>query len=125
MIHPVVRPRLAMRRRARLTVEALETRETPDATLLNASYADGAVYQFNASSGAVTGTLAAPNTPTTGVITPAGMTLGPDGNLYLSAQFIDSILRYDPGTQSFTTFISPSVLTPIATGIRLTGLNPA
>src|SRR5262249_27841118 len=74
-----------------------------------ASFFDSAVYQFDADTGALQATLVAPNTasPLSG---PAGMTIGPDNNLYISSQFNDAIVRLDPTTGNLSTFIPSSVL---------------
>ena len=48
--------------------------------------------------------------------------MGPDGNLYISSQFSNAILEYNLGTHTLSTFISSTVLQPIANGIQ-SGLN--
>ena len=45
---------------------------------------------------------------------PAGMAVGLDGNLYFSSQNNNSIVEYNLSTGALTTFISSSVLDPIA-----------
>ncbi|WP_020474269.1 cadherin-like domain-containing protein [Zavarzinella formosa] len=110
----------AARRKARLGVENLESRLTPDATLIAASYFDSAIYKFNASTGHLAGTLVAPSySPgiTTGL---SGLTIGRDNNLYISNQSSiaspdnDSILRYDVTTNTLSTFIDKNTLNAIA-----------
>src|SRR5262249_17532425 len=59
-----------------------------------ASFFDSAIYFVDASTGAVLQTLVSPNSQAT-LLGPAGITLGPDGNLYLSSQFNNSIVKYD------------------------------
>src|SRR5262249_50852500 len=94
--------REARRRPARrplpLTLETLECRLTPASRLIATSYFDGAVYEFNAKTGALLGTLAAPNNASSLLSGPAGMAIGPDNNLYISSQNNDAILQYDLGS---------------------------
>src|ERR1700722_10820216 len=73
-------------RRARVVLELLEDRVTPStAPLAVTSYYDSAIYEFNASTGALLHTLVAPNSQSI-LQNPAGITVGPDGNLYMSSQ---------------------------------------
>src|SRR5262249_37351509 len=51
-----------------------------------ASFFDSAVYEMDAVTGSVVQTLVTANSQAT-LLGPAGMTVGPDGNLYLSSQF--------------------------------------
>src|SRR5262249_8437652 len=46
---------------------------------------------------------------------PSGLTVGPDGNLYISSQNNSSIVEYNVNTKTLSTFIDASVLGPIAT----------
>src|SRR5262249_52417339 len=94
-----------------------------DNTLVAASFFDSAVYQFDSTTGMLVNTLVAPNSQAT-LQGPAGMTVGPDGNLYLSSQFNNSIVEMDATTHSLFTFIDSSVLGPIATANGLT-FSPA
>src|SRR5262249_36779578 len=98
------------RRRLPLTLETLECRLTPASRLIATSYFDGAVYEFNAKTGALLGTLAAPNNASSLLSGPAGMAIGPDNNLYISSQNNDAILQYALGSNTLSTFISASVL---------------
>ncbi len=103
-------PKLA--RRPRLQVERLEARDVP-AALFASSFFDGAVYQFDSNTGALQGTLVAPNSG--GLLSgPAGLALGPDNNLYLSSQNNNAILQYNRTTNALSTFIPSTVLQPIA-----------
>ena len=58
---------------------------TVDPGLLAASYFDGALYDFDANTGALAATLIAPYTSSL-LSGPSGLTIGPDGNLYISNQ---------------------------------------
>jgi hypothetical protein len=98
----------------RPALEILESRLTPSSTpVVAASYFDSAVYELDASTGALLNTLVAPNSQST-LLGPAGMTVGPDGNLYLSSQNNDSIVEYNVATNTLSTFIGSDVLGPIA-----------
>jgi hypothetical protein len=94
-------------RRARVALECLEDRLTPSTTPLLAvtSFYDSAVYQFNANTGALMNTLVGPNSQLTTLQNPAGITVGPDGNLYISSQGNDSIVEYNLTSQKLTTLI--------------------
>ncbi len=105
------RPRSA--RRARLQVETLEARDVP-AALFATSYFDGAVYQFDSNTGALQKTLVPPNSGGS-LSGPAGLTIGPDSNLYLSSQNGNAILEYNLTTNALSTFIPATVLQPLAT----------
>jgi hypothetical protein len=103
-------------RRARVALELLEDRVTPSTTpLAVASYYDSAIYEFNATTGALMSTLVLPNSQST-LQGPAGITVGPDGNLYISSQGNDSIVEYNLTTQKLSTFIPANVLDSIAQG---------
>jgi hypothetical protein len=94
-------------------VEPLEVRDVP-AALFAASYFDGALYQFDSNTGTLQRTLVAPNSG--GLLSgPAGLTLGPDNNLYISSQNSNAILEYNRTTNALSTFIPSSVLGPLAT----------
>jgi hypothetical protein len=110
------------RRSARLALTTLEDRWVPSTSpttpLVAASFFDSAVYEMNPSTGAVMNTLVAPNSQDT-LVNPAGMTVGPDGNLYFSSQSLfnpsaNSIVEYNVGNGQLSTFITPDVLNPIA-----------
>jgi sugar lactone lactonase YvrE len=101
--------------RARLLLESLEDRVTPSTSpIAVTSYYDSAIYQFNTTTGALMNTLVAPNSQTT-LQNPAGITVGPDGNLYVSSQGNDSIVEYKLTTHSLSTFIPSGALSTIAT----------
>src|SRR5262249_15338475 len=74
---------------------------------------EGAIYEINTADGSIAQTLVAPNSQAT-LVGPAGMTTGPDGNLYLSSQFTNSIVEYNVTTNTLSTFIDSSVLNSIA-----------
>ena len=112
-------------RRSRMALECLEDRVTPSTVpLAVASYADSAIYEINATTGAPISTLVVPNSQSI-LQGPAGMTVGPDGNLYISSQGNDSIVEYNLTTQSLSTFIPASVLGPIASSNGDTVFGPA
>ncbi len=112
----------------RPSVEHLEDRTVPTLMLqtsttqsvIFASYFDSAIYKIDAQTGSLLQTLVAPNSQATLEGT-AGVTVGPDGNLYMSSQFNDSIVEYNFSTQSLSTFIQPSVMTSIATNANGSG----
>src|SRR5438270_9650275 len=79
------RPWLAGNGRARALLEELECRVNPSAPFVASSFFDSAVYEFNPGTGALVSTLVAPNSSPL-LAGPAGLTLGPDGNLYISSQ---------------------------------------
>jgi hypothetical protein len=113
--------------RRRLGVESLEIRLTPVVTgpqIIATSYFDSALYEFSAATGAVSATLVAPYSG--GLLDgPAGVTVGPDGNLYISSQLNNSVLKYDFSTATLSTFIPSSVLDPIATNLGAPSFAPA
>src|SRR5262249_22681388 len=81
--------------------------------LVAASFFDSAVYQFDPTSGKILNALVTPNSQSV-LSGPAGLTVGPDGNLYLSSQNNDAIVRYNFSTQALEPFITSAVLGPIA-----------
>jgi hypothetical protein len=97
-----------------ITVNPAITLSTTTQTVVASSFFDSAVYEFDANTGALLATLVAPNSQAT-LEGPSGMTVGPDGNLYFASEFNGSIVEYDFGTQSLSTFISASQLA--ATGV--------
>jgi hypothetical protein len=106
--------KMSKRRSVALALESLEDRVVPSANppLIALSYFENAVYSLDVNTGAVQQTLVPPGGLT--VDNPAGMTNGPDGNLYFSSQGNDSIDEYNLSTGTLSTFIPSSVLTPIA-----------
>ncbi|HEX3148632.1 MAG TPA: cadherin-like domain-containing protein [Gemmataceae bacterium] len=113
------------RRRPPLTLTNFESRINPDGTLLVSSYFDGAVYKVNATTGAIRQTIVAPYDLTSSLTGPAGLTVGPDGNLYISSQANDKILEYNLSTNTMSTFIDSNVLTPIAQSLGNSVFAPA
>ncbi len=93
-----------------------------------ASFFDSAIYALNPSTGALLDTLVAPNSQSL-LSGPAGVAVGPDGNLYISNQAItftntapyytptsgNSILEYNVATNTLSTFIDSSVLQAMVT----------
>ncbi|MBN9519940.1 VCBS repeat-containing protein [bacterium] len=94
---------------------------TSPAVLYAASFFDAALYAFDADTGATLATIVAPYA-TGGLLTgPAGLTVGPDGNLYIANQGsatnpIESVLKYDLTTLTLSTFISTAQLDAARTG---------
>jgi hypothetical protein len=75
-----------------------------------ASFFESAVYVIDTGTGALLDTLVAPNAGTGTLSNPAGVTDGPDGNLYFSSQNFtgvgnNSIVKYDTATRTLSTFI--------------------
>ena len=102
---------------------------TVDPGLLAASYFDGALYDFDANTGALAATLVAPYSSSL-LSGPAGVTIGPDGNLYISNEgylttitgeemqvIPDSILEYNLTTGVLSPFIPSTVLDAIASQV--------
>jgi hypothetical protein len=109
----------------KFSLETLEDRLAPAvAPLVASSFFDSAVYELNPSTGAVIHTLVAPNSQAT-LQGPAGMTVGPDGNLYFSSQFNNSIVQYNVATNNLSTFIPSGVLNPIASANGDASFSPA
>jgi sugar lactone lactonase YvrE len=108
----------------RPSIEFLEDRTTPTQAVVAASYYDSAVYALNPSTGAVLQTLVAPNSQSV-LDGPAGMAVGPDGNLYFSSQNNNSIVEYNVTTGALTTFISSTTLNQVATANGDSAFAPA
>jgi hypothetical protein len=106
----------ARHRAGRLQVEALEDRCVPAVApgVAVASFFDSAVYRMDPGTGAVLDTLVAPYSQAT-LSGPAGLTVGPDGNLYISSQLNNSIVKINATTHALSTFIDSWVLGPLAT----------
>ena len=81
------------------------------------SFYDGALYAFHADTGALLATLVAPNAGAASLVLPAGLTVGPDGNLYVGNQGFgfgsNSIARYNLDTFAVETFISAGQLSAV------------
>jgi len=81
------------------------------------SFYDGALYAFHADTGAQLATLVAPNAGAASLVLPAGLTVGPDGNLYVSNQGFgfgsNSIARYNLDTFAVETFITAGQLAAV------------
>jgi hypothetical protein len=115
-----------------VALESLEDRTMPAAVgpVVATSFFDSAVYEINSSTGALMKTLVAPNSQST-LANPAGATVGPDGNLYLSSQslltggFGNSIVKYDVGSGALSTFITASELNAIAAANGNATFSPA
>jgi hypothetical protein len=111
-------------RRLRILVEELEARTNPSVPVVATSFFDGAVYEFDAETGNLLSTLVAPYSSTV-LAGPAGITVGPDGNLYISSQFTNAIVKYDLTAHNLSTFIPDTVLQPIAVANGDTQFAPA
>lgn len=118
-------PRTGTGIRFRPVIEGLEDRAVPTvAPYAVASVFDSAVYVFDANTGNIESTLVAPNSQSI-LANPAGMTVGPDGNLYFGSQGNESIVKYDVTTHALSTFIDSSVLHPIGTANGDVAFAPA
>jgi hypothetical protein len=93
--------------------------------LVTLSYFDSAVYEFDPISGALVQTLVAPTYSPTTLNGPAGMTNGPDGNLYFSSQLNNSIVEYNVSSHTMSTFIPSSVLQSVASTFGDSNFAPA
>ena len=124
------RPQAVRRRSSRPALEVLEDRVTPTTnSVVASSFFDSAVYEFNATTGALQSTLVAPYSQSV-LANPTGLTVGPDGNLYLSSQNLSSpnnasIVEYNVATQTLSTFINSSVLNAAATANGDSAFAPA
>ncbi len=82
-------------------------------TLIATSYVTNAVYEIDANTGALLATLVAPNSQSI-LMGPAGVTIGPDGNLYITGEGYNgssftgpyNIVEYNFSTQTLSTFIT-------------------
>jgi hypothetical protein len=83
--------------------------------LVAASYFDSAIYAFNPSTGALLDTLVAPYSQSI-LSGPAGLTVGPDGNLYISSQNNNTIVEYNVGTKTLSTFIDSTEMQAVSNG---------
>ncbi len=118
--------------RARLSLDSLEDRTVPavaSGNMVVSSFFESAIYEMSETTGAVVDTLVAPNSQSV-LANPAGMAVGPDGNLYISSQSLldpaaNSIVEYNVGTGTLTTFIDSSVLNAIATANGDASFTPA
>jgi hypothetical protein len=82
-------------------------------TMFVTSFYDSALYEVDEANGGVLATLIAPNSPSP-LAGPAGLTVGPDDNVYISSQFSDTLLKYDRATQTLGTFTDSTTLNAIA-----------
>jgi hypothetical protein len=81
--------------------------------LIVTSYVTNAVYEVDATTGALLKTLVAPNSQSI-LMGPAGVTIGPDGNLYITGEGYNgsaftgpyNIVEYNFSTQTLSTFIT-------------------
>jgi hypothetical protein len=84
-----------------------------DPPLIVTSYVTNAVYEFDANNGALLATLVAPNSQSI-LMGPAAVTIGPDGNLYITGEGYNgssftgpyNITEYNFSTHTLSTFIS-------------------
>ena len=74
------------------------------------SFFDSALYAFDSATGATLATLAAPYAVGGPLSGPAGLAVGPDGDLYVSNQANDTVIRFDQDTQAFSTFLTAAQL---------------
>lgn len=91
--------------------------------LYTTSYYDNAVYALDSTQARVLATLVAPDPalpdpPSGPLYQPAGLEVGPDGNLYISSQLNNQILRYNLATDQLEVFISSTVLQDIAVNVE-------
>jgi hypothetical protein len=98
-----------------LTLECLESRCNPSATLVATSVFDSAVYELDATTGALLTTLVKPNSDLSDLSGPAAVTVGPDGNLYIASRFNDNIDEINLSSGKLSVFLDHmTVLDPIA-----------
>lgn len=114
-----------LRKRVRPAVEAMEDRLTPAGVFVVASFFDSALYEFDASSGALKGTLNAPYSTSTALSGIAGVTIGPDGNLYVSSQNNDEVFKYDFASNQLSTFITTAQMAPFVVANGTATFAPA
>jgi hypothetical protein len=90
---------------------------TVDPSLIVTSYVTDAVYEFDANNGALVATLVAPNSQSN-LVGCAAVTIGPDGNLYITGEGYNgstftgpfNITQYNFNTHTLSTFISGAQL---------------
>ncbi len=91
---------------------------TVDPALIVTSYVTNAVYEFDANTGALVATLVAPNSQSSTLMGCAAITVGPDGNLYITGEGYNgssftgpyNITEYNFNTHTLSTFISGAQL---------------
>ncbi len=96
-----------------ITVNPAITLGSSTQTLIATSYVTNAVYEIDADTGALLATLVAPNSQSI-LMGPAGVTIGPDGNLYITGEGYNgssftgpyNIVEYNFSTQTLSTFIT-------------------
>ncbi len=96
------------------TVNPAITLSSTTQTLLVTSYVTNAVYEFDGGTGALLKTLVAPNSQSI-LSSPAAITVGPDGNLYITGEGFGgndtyNITEYNFSTQTLSVFISGAQL---------------
>ena len=69
------------------------------AQLIVSTFVDSSIQRFNETTGAPLPPLVPPGG--SGLMQPAGMTIGPDNNLYVSSQSTNSVLRFNSTTGAF------------------------
>lgn len=93
-----------------ITVNPASPLSSTTQALMVTSYFDGAVYEIDPSTGTLLKTLVAPNSQSI-LSSPAGITVGPDGNLYITGETgEDNIDVYNFSTQTLSRFITGSQL---------------
>jgi hypothetical protein len=99
------RDRLPRRQRRRsLSFEVLEDRLCLTGDLLVSSFLNNQVLAFDGSTGASLGTFASGG----GLLSPVGIAIGPDNNVYVSGRDNNAVLRYDGTTGAFLDdFVGP------------------
>src|SRR5262249_29870289 len=89
----------ARRRTQRPTIEALEDRLCLSPDLLICSSYDAAVMRYNGTTGAFLGAFVPPGYGN--LSGPAGLLIGPDGNLLVDSNFSNEVARYNSTTGAF------------------------